>query len=72
MRQMPNRDAIFQNVRGASTITGWSMKAIRAGCQDGTIPHIKQGADYRINMPMWIEQLNSASRCGGRADAGIV
>ncbi len=59
-----NPDAIFQPIRSASEISGWSMKAIRAGCKAGTIPHLMCGSDYRINMPLWIEQLNAQSMEG--------
>ena len=64
-RRTTNPDAIFHPVSSASDISGWSTKAIRAGCKAGTIPHIKMGADYRVNMPLWIEQLNEASRNKG-------
>ena len=38
-------------------ITGF----IRAGCKAGTIPHVRVGSDYRINMRVWLEQLNAQS-----------
>ena len=62
MRRATNKDAIFQPISGAAAITGISTKAIRQGCQTGEIPHIRVGADYRINMPLWIEMLNNASK----------
>lgn len=61
MRQTPNKDAIFQPISGAAAITGISTKAIRQGCREGTIPHIRVGSDYRINLPLWIKKLNEAS-----------
>lgn len=57
-----DRDAIFQPIRGAAEITGFSTKFIRSGCIDGTIPHIRVGCDYRVNMPLYLAQLNDASR----------
>lgn len=60
-RQKFNRDAPFQPVRGAAYITGLSAGFIRAGCKDGSIPCIRVGSDYRINMPLWLSQLNARS-----------
>lgn len=54
-------NAVFQRRRGAAEITGLSMEYLRQGCVDGTIPHIKVGSDYLINMPLFLEQLNAAS-----------
>lgn len=68
MRKKADRDAIFQSIRGAAEITGLSTKFIRNGCQSGNIPHIMVGNDYRINVPLFIAQLDSESRinAGGR------
>ena len=59
--------ATFQSPRGAAEITGLSRYFILKGCQDGTVPHIKVGTDYRINMPLFLAQLerNSAAVNGG-------
>ena len=57
-------EATFQSVRGAAEITGLSRYFILKGCQDGTIPHIRVGIDYRINMPLFLAQLESdSSKC---------
>ncbi len=61
MRKKLNNDAPFQSVRGAAYITGLSAAYIRAGCKDGSIPCIKVGAEYRVNMPVWRAQLNTQS-----------
>lgn len=53
--------ATFQSVRGAAEITGLSRYFIIKGCQAGTVPHIKVGTDYRINMPLFLAQLESSS-----------
>ena len=50
-------DAHFQPIRGASQITGLSTGFIRRGCKDGSIPHLKVGNEYRINMPAFLKQL---------------
>ena len=56
--------AIFQPYRGAAEITGLSYRYIRNGCINGTIPCIMVGHDRRVNMPLFLEQLNEASRKG--------
>lgn len=61
MRKRIDPDAPFQSVKGASYRTGFSMAHIRSGCKDGTIPHIKVGTDYRINVPLWLELLDKQS-----------
>ena len=65
MRSKIDKDAVFQSVRGAAEITGFSTKYIRQGCKDGTIPHVMVGSDYRVNMPVYLERLNAASMGGG-------
>ena len=59
-----NEDATFQSIRGTAYITGLSMGFIRAGCKTGTIPHIMCGSEYRINMPLFIRQLEAQSLRG--------
>lgn len=61
-------NAMFQPYRGAAAITGLSYKYIRDGCLNGTIPCITVGSDRRVNMPLFLEQLNKASRVN--ADVG--
>lgn len=51
----------FQSPSGASHLTGFSTASIRRGCKEGTIPHVRVGKDYRINMRVWLEQLNAQS-----------
>ena len=53
--------ATFQSIRGAAEITGLSRYYIIKGCQDGTVPHIKVGIDYRVNMPLFLAQLENSS-----------
>ena len=61
MPRRKNLDAPFQSITGASYRTGISTAYIRSGCKDGTIPHIRVGTDYRVNMPLWLAQLNEQS-----------
>ena len=61
MPRKTNLDAVFQSPRGAAMITGLSKAFILDGCKNGSIPHIMCGGDYRINMPVWLHQLNQES-----------
>ena len=54
-----DRNARFQPIRGAAVLSGFSMKYVRAGCKDGTIPHKRVGTDYRIDMWTWNKQLDA-------------
>ena len=57
-----NPDAPYQSPRATAYLTGLSLWYIREGCKAGTIPHIRVGRDYRINMPLLLEQMNRESR----------
>lgn len=52
-----NTAAPFQRITAAARITGLSTYMLRLGCKDGTIPHIKSGTTYYINLPRLLEQL---------------
>lgn len=65
-----DRDAPYQGINGAARITGISAGAIRAGCRSGTIPHIMVGAEYRVCMRLFLQQLEAeaaASLKGAKA-----
>lgn len=49
--------APFQSIRNAARITGLSQFYLRERCKTQTIPMIKVGTEYRINMPLLLEQL---------------
>ena len=51
-------DAPFQRIPDACRITGLSMYYLRRGCIDGTVPHIKSGTTYLINIPKLLQKLN--------------
>lgn len=59
--------APFQSIAGAARITGLAQCFIREGCRNKSIPHIRCGQEYRINMPLWMEQLNAESTKAGAA-----
>lgn len=56
-----DREAPFQPPRAAAYLTGLSLQFIRDGCRNGTIPHIRVGTDFRVNMPLFLERLNAES-----------
>ena len=63
-----NRDTAskpYHNIQEASHITGLSQFYLRNGCKRGTIPHIRCGNSYKINVPALLEQLDNESRKGG-------
>lgn len=51
--------APYQGITSAARITGISAGAIRAGCKAGTIPHIMVGAEYRVCMRLFLQQLEA-------------
>lgn len=52
-------DRPFQKIKDACETTGLSQYYLRAGCKDGSIPHIKSGTTYFINIPALLKQLNA-------------
>lgn len=53
-RQVP-----FQKIQQACKTTGLSMYYLRNGCKDGTIPHVKSGGTYYINVPALLRVLGA-------------
>ena len=49
----------FAKIPEACRITGISKFALRKGCKDGSVPHVKIGENgpYLINIPALLEQL---------------
>lgn len=39
--------------------TGLSMYYLRNGCKNGTIPHIKSGTTYYVDVPALLEKLRA-------------
>ncbi len=60
-----NMSTPFQTIAAASRTTGLSQYFIRAGCKNGTVPCIKSGQKYFVNVPQLLETLNATER---RAD----
>ncbi len=51
----------FMKINDACKHTGLSKYYLRTGCKNGTIPHIKSGDVYYINIPELMRQLNAGS-----------
>ena len=49
----------FQKIAEACKTTGLSQYFLRQGCKDGTIPHIRSGSTYYINVPELLGQLDA-------------
>lgn len=59
----------FQTIKNAAHITGLSQYFLRKGCVEGTIPHIRLGNKYMINMPLMLQRINEQSEnniCSGK------
>ncbi len=60
---MPKRkfdpSAPYQGINGAARITGIAAGAIRAGCKAGKIPFVMCGQEYKICMPLFLQQLEA-------------
>lgn len=49
--------APFQKIPDACKTTGLSQYFLRKGCKDGSVPHVKSGPTYYVNVPALLEQL---------------
>lgn len=52
-------DKPFQKFQEACKTTGLSMYYLRQGCKAGTIPHIRSGSTYYINVVALLKQLGA-------------
>lgn len=50
-------EAPFQKIPVASKTTGLSQYFLRQGCKDGSVPHIKSGTVYLVNVPALLRKL---------------
>lgn len=49
----------FQKIAEASKTTGLSQYFLRNGCKDGSVPHIKSGTTYLVNVPALLKKLGA-------------
>ncbi len=55
--KMNTTEAPFQKIPLASKTTGLSQYFLRQGCKDGSVPHIKSGTVYLVNVPALLKKL---------------
>ena len=55
-------NAQYQTIKNAATITGLSQLYIRTGCRNGTIPHLRCGNRYMVNVDAMRRELDEESR----------
>jgi len=53
------QNAPYQKIKDACRTTGLSQYFLRQGCKAGTIPHIKSGPTYYINVPELLKRLGA-------------
>ena len=59
---MANMSAPFMKIKDACEATGLSQYYLRNGCKDGSVPCIKSGKVYYINVPALLRKLDAESR----------
>ena len=59
----------FQSIADASRTTGLSQFALRQGCRNGTLPHIRSGTSYLLNMRLLMQRLDEQSIAAIQAKA---
>ena len=61
MPKMPaqNSNQPFQRIAQACMTTGLSQHFLREGCKDGTVPHIRCGQTYLVNIPALLRVLDA-------------
>ena len=57
MKSELNRSLPFQTIEGACAVTGLSQYYLRKGCKDGSVPCIKSGNKYLVNVPALLRKL---------------
>ena len=58
----------FQKITEACRTTGLSQYFLRQGCKDGTIPHIRSGSTYYVNVLELLGRLNADGTATERHD----
>lgn len=51
----------FQKIGEAARTTGLSTYFLRNGCKDGSVPHVKSGTVYLVNVPALLRKLDAES-----------
>jgi len=57
----------FQKIDDAARTTGLSRYFLRTGCKNGSVPCVKSGTTYFINVPVLLQRLNDTTDTQGRS-----
>lgn len=60
--------APFQSIRNTSKITGLAQGHIRELCKNRLCPFVMYGQEYRVNVPLFLRQLEMESAASIRKD----
>lgn len=56
-----NGNVPFQRIKQAVQSTGLSEYFLRRGCRDGSVPCVKSGETFYVNVPALLRQLGAES-----------
>ena len=56
----------FQKIAEAAKTTGLSQYYLRSGCKDGSIPHVRSGTTYFVNVAALLRKLDADGYGGGQ------
>lgn len=56
----------YQKITDACRTTGLSQFFLRNGCRDGTVPHIRSGKTYYVNVPALLDKLATQQGKGSK------
>ena len=51
-------EELYQKIADACQTTGLSQFFLRKGCRDGSVPHVRSGRTYYIDVPALLEKLS--------------
>ena len=52
------QNTTFMKIEDACKATGLSQYYLRSGCKNGTVPHVKSGKVYYVNVPALLRNLD--------------
>lgn len=58
----------FMTINEAARVTGLSQYYLRRGVRDGTVPYIRSGTKYLINLPRLLEQIDAPEAWVGEVE----
>ena len=59
---MQKNEAVFQTIPEACKTTGLSKYYLRNGCKAGSVPHVRNGRLYLIDVPALVAKLRTEER----------